>query len=82
MFFLVKRLFECYLIFFQNDKIFDEYCENVVNYVVYVYQIVGVFSKIFLQKLRRVNYIIFKNYLDFINIYNKLLEEKDKFVLE
>ncbi|CAH3028713.1 unnamed protein product, partial [Porites evermanni] len=65
-----------------NDKIPDEYRENVVNHVVYVHQTVGVFSKTFLQKLRRVNYTTPKNYLDFINTYNKLLEEKDKFVLE
>lgn len=50
--------------------------------MVYVHQTVGVFSKTFLQKLRRVNYTTPKNYLDFINTYNKLLEEKDKFVLE
>lgn len=54
----------------------------MVNHVVYVHQTVGVFSKTFLQKLRRVNYTTPKNYLDFINTYNKLLEEKDKFVLE
>lgn len=65
-----------------NDKIPDEHRENVVNHVVYVHQTVGVFSKTFLQKLRRVNYTTPKNYLDFINTYNKLLEEKDKFVLE
>ena len=53
-----------------------------MNHVVYVHQTVGVFSKTFLQKLRRVNYTTPKNYLDFINTYNKLLEEKDKFVLE
>lgn len=82
MSFLAKRLLERYLTFFQNDKIPDEHRENVVNHVVYVHQTVGVFSKTFLQKLRRVNYTTPKNYLDFINTYNKLLEEKDKFVLE
>ena len=70
------------LSFLQNDKIPDEHRENVVNHVVFVHQTVGVYSKTFLQKLRRVNYTTPKNYLDFINTYNKLLEEKDKFVLE
>lgn len=82
MSFPAKGLLERYLTFFQNDKIPDEHRENVVNHVVYVHQTVGVFSKTFLQKLRRVNYTTPKNYLDFINTYNKLLEEKDKFVLE
>lgn len=82
MSFPAKRLLERYLTLFQNDKIPDEHRENVVNHVVYVHQTVGVFSKTFLQKLRRVNYTTPKNYLDFINTYNKLLEEKDKFVLE
>ena len=66
----------------QNDKIPDEHRENVVNHVVFVHQSVATYSKAFLQKLRRVNYTTPKNYLDFINTYNKLLEEKDKYVLE
>lgn len=53
-----------------------------MNHVVFVHQKVGVFSKKFQQKLRRVNYTTPKNYLDFINTYTKLLEEKDRFVLE
>ena len=40
------------------------------------------YSKMFLQKLRRVNYVTPKNYLDFIKTYVRLLEEKDQFVLE
>ena len=47
-----------------------------------VHESVGVHSKLFLQKLRRVNYVTPKNYLDFIKTYGRLLEEKDKFVLE
>ena len=66
----------------QNDKIPDEYREEVVNHVVFVHQTVGSFSKRFQQKLRRVNYTTPKNYLDFINTYTKLLEEKDRYVLE
>lgn len=54
----------------------------MVNHVVFVQETVVKYSKEFLLKLRRVNYVTPKNYLDFINTYNKLLEEKDKYVLE
>jgi dynein heavy chain len=54
----------------------------VVEHVVFVQETVVKYSKEFLLKLRRVNYVTPKNYLDFINTYNKLLEEKDKYVLE
>ena len=50
--------------------------------MVFVQETVVKYSKEFLLKLRRVNYVTPKNYLDFINTYNKLLEEKDKYVLE
>ena len=54
----------------------------MVEHVVFVQETVVKYSKEFLLKLRRVNYVTPKNYLDFINTYNKLLEEKDKYVLE
>lgn len=54
----------------------------MVDHVVYVHLSVGEYSKEFLQKLRRVNHITPKNYLDFISTYIKLLREKDKFVQE
>ncbi|EDO35852.1 predicted protein [Nematostella vectensis] len=65
-----------------NDKIPDQYRETVVDHVVFVHQTVGTYSQSFLQKLRRVNYTTPKNYLDFISTYNRLLEIKDKYVLE
>lgn len=52
----------------------------MVDHVVHVHLSVGDYSKDFLQKLRRVNHITPKNYLDFISTYIKLLQEKDKFV--
>ena len=52
------------------------------DHVVHVHLSVGDYSKEFLQKLRRVNHITPKNYLDFISTYVKLLQEKDKFVLD
>jgi len=54
----------------------------VVDHVVHVHLSVGDYSKDFLQKLRRVNHVTPKNYLDFISTYIKLLQEKDKFVQE
>lgn len=56
-----------------------EYTENLVEHVVLVHQSVGEFSTQFLQKLRRSNYVTPKNYLDFINTYSKLLDEKTQF---
>ena len=67
---------------FQQSKIPDDFKDNVIAHVVKVHESVGVHSILFLQKLRRVNYVTPKNYLDFIKTYIKLLEEKDKFVLE
>ena len=52
----------------------------MVDHVVSVHLCVGQYSKEFLQKLRRVNNITPKNYLDFISTYTKLLNQKDKFV--
>ena len=66
----------------QQKKIPEDYKDSVIEHVVKVHESVGVFSKMFLQKLRRVNYVTPKNYLDFIKTYVRLLEEKDKFVLD
>ncbi|XP_069353305.1 dynein axonemal heavy chain 10 isoform X1 [Eulemur rufifrons] len=53
--------------------------EALVEHVVLVHESVGEFSKQFLQKLRRSNYVTPKNYLDFINTYSKLLDEKTQY---
>ena len=66
---------------FQNTLIPDVHRENVVSHIVTVHQSVSDFSVKFLLKLRRSNYVTPKNYLDFINTYLKLLDEKDKWVL-
>lgn len=57
----------------------DEKLEELVEHVVMVHQSVGEFSKQFQQKLRRSNYVTPKNYLDFINTYSKLLDEKTQY---
>lgn len=66
----------------QNDQIPEEHHQAVVDHVVHVHLSVGDYSKEFQQKLRRVNHVTPKNYLDFISSYTRLLREKDKFVLD
>jgi len=65
----------------QNPLIPPMYRENVVGHIVTVHASVGVFSRDFQHKLRRANYVSPKNYLDFINTYLRLLDEKDKFIM-
>nr|XP_038946048.1 dynein axonemal heavy chain 10 isoform X3 [Rattus norvegicus] len=62
-----------------NSMIPSEKLEDLVEHVVLVHQSVGEFSKQFQQKLRRSNYVTPKNYLDFINTYSKLLDEKTQY---
>uniref|UniRef100_A0A8C9QJ13 Dynein axonemal heavy chain 10 n=1 Tax=Spermophilus dauricus TaxID=99837 RepID=A0A8C9QJ13_SPEDA len=62
-----------------NPMIPGENIEDLVEHMVLVHESVGEFSKQFLQKLRRSNYVTPKNYLDFINTYSKLLDEKTQF---
>lgn len=56
-----------------------EHTDDVVEHVVLVHKSVDEFSKLFLQILRRSNYVTPKNYLDFINTYSKLLDEKTQY---
>lgn len=55
--------------------------EAVIAHVRMVHESVGEHSRMFLQKLRRINYVTPKNYLDFISTYVKLLENKDHDIL-
>lgn len=59
----------------------DVHSEAVIDHVCMVHTSVDDYSKQFLQKLRRYNYVTPKNYLDFINTYCNLLDEKDKCIL-
>ena len=60
----------------------EKHKDCVIEHVVKVHESVGDYSRLFLQKLRRLNYVTPKNYLDFVSTYTKLLEEKDKYVLD
>ncbi|XP_054851851.1 dynein axonemal heavy chain 10 [Eublepharis macularius] len=64
-----------------NPLIPPENIDAVIEHTVMAHDSVGDFSKKFLQKLRRCNYVTPKNFLDFINTYAKLLEEKNQFIL-
>ena len=64
----------------QNQLIPEDKREEVVSHIVKVHQSVGDFSTEFMQKLRRANYVTPKHYLDYINSYLKLLEDKDKYI--
>lgn len=59
----------------------SEHFENVIDHVVMAHNSVEEYSQTFLLKLRRSNYVTPKNYLDFINTYARLLNEKDQFIL-
>ncbi|XP_041455872.1 dynein heavy chain 10, axonemal-like [Lytechinus variegatus] len=59
----------------------DDKRTSVVDHVVFVHQSVSDYSTQFALKLRRNNYVTPKNYLDFINTYLKLLDEKDEYIL-
>ncbi|XP_060580911.1 dynein axonemal heavy chain 10-like isoform X1 [Ruditapes philippinarum] len=62
-----------------NPLIADDMRDHVVEHIVLVHSSVGAYSKQFAQRLRRSNYVTPKNYLDFINTYLKLLQDKDNF---
>ncbi|XP_074525804.1 dynein axonemal heavy chain 10 [Halichoeres trimaculatus] len=65
----------------ESPMIPEAHSEAVIAHVCMVHRSVGDFSKLFLQKLRRCNFVTPKNYLDFINTYSALLEEKDQSIL-
>ncbi|XP_064612357.1 LOW QUALITY PROTEIN: dynein axonemal heavy chain 10-like [Liolophura sinensis] len=64
-----------------NQLIPEDHRQSVVSHIVLVHQSVGQYSKKFQRRLRRNNYVTPKNYLDFINTYVNLLDEKDKYIL-
>ncbi|XP_055373636.1 dynein axonemal heavy chain 10 [Condylostylus longicornis] len=50
---------------------------SIVEHVVHVHSSIGFYTSDYLQKLRRRNFVTPKHYLDYINTYIKLMEEKN-----
>ncbi|KAJ8266677.1 hypothetical protein GJAV_G00133350 [Gymnothorax javanicus] len=65
----------------ESSMIPEEHLAQVIDHVCLVHSSVGEYSKLFLQKLRRANYVTPKNYLDFISTYSSLLQDKDAYIL-
>ncbi|XP_028292993.1 dynein heavy chain 10, axonemal [Gouania willdenowi] len=65
----------------ENPMIPSTLSAAVTEHVCMVHTSVGDYSRKFLQKLRRCNYVTPKNYLNFINNYTNLLKEKDQDIL-
>lgn len=63
-----------------NPKIPETYRELIIQHVVHVHQSIGEYTKNYELKLRRKNYVTPKHYLDFIQIYLRLLDEKDRYI--
>ncbi|XP_075882096.1 dynein axonemal heavy chain 10-like isoform X2 [Nelusetta ayraudi] len=65
----------------ESQMIPEAHSTAVIDHVCMVHSSVDHYSMLFLQKLRRCNYVTPKNYLDFISTYSNLLEDKDEFIL-
>ncbi|KAL3317580.1 Dynein heavy chain 10, axonemal [Cichlidogyrus casuarinus] len=65
----------------EDNKLVPEEHRNVlIGEFVRIHEGIQVYTVEFQQKLRRNNYATPKHYLDFINTYLRLLEEKDTFI--
>ncbi|XP_077600352.1 dynein axonemal heavy chain 10-like [Stigmatopora nigra] len=65
----------------ESEMIPREHAPAVIEHVCMVHKSVGDYSIMFLQKLRRSNFVTPKNYLDFISTYSVLLRDKDQSIL-
>ncbi|KAJ2948630.1 hypothetical protein O0L34_g7885 [Tuta absoluta] len=63
------------------EKIPDEFRPFVVEHVVHVHMSIARYCQEFLTRLRRNNYVTPKHYMDFINNYIQLLNEKDAYIV-
>ncbi|TPX63919.1 hypothetical protein SpCBS45565_g06282 [Spizellomyces sp. 'palustris'] len=70
-----QALFSVADAFLREDLVPTEHRGSIVQHMVGVHMSVGLASSEFLQKYRRANYVTPKNYLDYVNTYNRLLEE-------
>ncbi|KAH8257767.1 hypothetical protein KR038_000855 [Drosophila bunnanda] len=56
--------------------------DAIVEHVVHVHTTIQQYSRDYLAKLRRNNFVTPKHYLDYLNTYRGLLEEKAKFITQ
>lgn len=80
-FFFNVSVIEKFFFLGESPMIPEAHSAAVIAHICMVHSSVDDYSKLFLQRLRRCNYVTPKNYLDFINAYSKLLEEKDHYIL-
>ncbi|XP_017478046.1 PREDICTED: dynein heavy chain 10, axonemal [Rhagoletis zephyria] len=64
----------------QHQMIPVEHRDAIIDHVVHVHTTIQMYSREYLLKLRRNNYVTPKHYLDFINTYLRLLEERNNFI--
>ncbi|KAI9009714.1 dynein heavy chain and region D6 of dynein motor-domain-containing protein [Gaertneriomyces semiglobifer] len=70
-----QALFSVATAFLREDLVSAEHRAAIVQHMVKVHLSVADASAEFLQRYRRANFVTPKNYLDYINTYNRLLEE-------
>uniref|UniRef100_A0A6P7FZM3 Dynein heavy chain 10, axonemal-like n=1 Tax=Diabrotica virgifera virgifera TaxID=50390 RepID=A0A6P7FZM3_DIAVI len=65
----------------ENPLLPEQYRDNIIEHVVHVHSSVTVkYTSDYLLKMRRKNYVTPKHYLDFINTYLRLLDEKGNYI--
>lgn len=64
----------------EYPKIPEMYRENIIEHVVHVHQSLTFYTSEYFIKLRRLNFVTPKHYLDYIGSYLRLLEEKDNYI--
>ncbi|XP_058811885.1 dynein axonemal heavy chain 10 isoform X1 [Topomyia yanbarensis] len=63
-------------------KIPEVHREPIITHIVHVHQSLKHYTQQFLLSMRRKNFVTPKHYLDYINTYLKLIEEKDNFIMQ
>lgn len=64
----------------ENRKIPDSLKDSINDHVVHVHESLRHYTQAFLAILRRRNYITPKHFLDYVNTYIRLLDEKSSFI--
>uniref|UniRef100_A0A1I8PAD1 Dynein-1, subspecies f n=1 Tax=Stomoxys calcitrans TaxID=35570 RepID=A0A1I8PAD1_STOCA len=64
----------------EHELIPGTHRDRIMHHVVHVHSSMHHYCREYLQKLRRNNYVTPKHYLDYINTYLRLLEEKHGFI--